>query len=66
MVQDAVEASRNVRRVNTIPASAPDLSMISETRFTAKPMLTHFTRASRADDALDNLAAILRDGIIRG
>ena len=29
-------------------------------------MLTHFTRASKSATALDNLAAILRDGIIRG
>lgn len=28
-------------------------------------MLTHFTRASRAESALDNLVAILRDGTIR-
>jgi hypothetical protein len=40
--------------------------MTAETRFAAAPMLTHFTRASRAGDALDNLAAILRDGIVRG
>ena len=29
-------------------------------------MLTHFTRASRAGDALDNLVEILRGGVIRG
>ncbi|HJU11313.1 MAG TPA: hypothetical protein VJ728_10570 [Candidatus Binataceae bacterium] len=29
-------------------------------------MLTHFTRRSTASDALDNLVAILRTGIVRG
>ncbi|HLK85034.1 MAG TPA: hypothetical protein VKT27_00885 [Candidatus Binataceae bacterium] len=29
-------------------------------------MLTHFTRAGKTASALDNLAAILRDGVIRG
>jgi hypothetical protein len=29
-------------------------------------MLTHFTRAARTSTALDNLAAILREGVIRG
>jgi hypothetical protein len=29
-------------------------------------MLSHFTRASRAGDAVDNLEAILREGVIRG
>lgn len=29
-------------------------------------LLAHFTRASRVSDALDNLATILRDGLIRG
>ena len=32
----------------------------------ATAMLTHFTRASRGADALDNLVAILRGGVIRG
>ncbi len=31
-----------------------------------KPMLAHFTRASRAADALDNLVAILRERVVRG
>jgi len=35
-------------------------------RFDSSGMLSHFTRASRAGDAVDNLAAILRDGVIRG
>lgn len=29
-------------------------------------MLTHFTRAGKTESALDNLVAILRDGVIRG
>jgi hypothetical protein len=29
-------------------------------------MLTHFTRAGKTSSALDNLVAILRDGVIRG
>ena len=29
-------------------------------------MLTHFTRASTSSTALDNLVAILRDGVLRG
>jgi hypothetical protein len=32
----------------------------------AAAVLTHFTRASRTGDALDNLTTILRDGCIRG
>jgi len=40
--------------------------MTIDPKFTAAPLLTHFTRASRTGDALDNLTAILRDGIIRG
>lgn len=32
----------------------------------AAAMLTHFTRASKTASALDNLVAILKDGIIRG
>ncbi|MGH7839354.1 MAG: hypothetical protein ACREQC_16220 [Candidatus Binataceae bacterium] len=32
----------------------------------AAAVLTHFTRASRAGDALDNLVTILRDGVIVG
>lgn len=32
----------------------------------AAAMLTHFTRASTGATALDNLVAILRDGVIRG
>jgi hypothetical protein len=32
----------------------------------ASAMLTHFTRASTAASAIDNLVAILRDGVIRG
>lgn len=32
----------------------------------AAPMLAHFTRRSEAGDALDNLAAILRSGVIAG
>ena len=35
-------------------------------RLTSAVMLTHFTRASRSGDALDNLVAILRAGMIRG
>jgi hypothetical protein len=42
------------------------VSMTNNPAFTAVPLLTHFTRASRSGDALDNLAAILRDGVIRG
>ncbi|HEV2171013.1 MAG TPA: hypothetical protein VGR40_08700 [Candidatus Binatus sp.] len=37
------------------PASIPTVAM-----------LTHFTRASTTTSALDNLAAILKDGVIRG
>lgn len=33
---------------------------------TSVAMLTHFTRASHTGDALDNLVAILRAGVIRG
>jgi hypothetical protein len=40
--------------------------MTAAPEFAAVPLLTHFTRASRGGDALDNLAAILRDGMIRG
>ena len=40
--------------------------MTTDPKFSSAPLLTHFTRASRAGDALDNLASILRDGIIRG
>ncbi|HEY2524103.1 MAG TPA: hypothetical protein VGI29_03525 [Candidatus Binataceae bacterium] len=32
----------------------------------AAAMLTHFTRAAKTSSALDNLVAILRDGVIRG
>ncbi|HVB82704.1 MAG TPA: hypothetical protein VNE82_22480 [Candidatus Binataceae bacterium] len=32
----------------------------------AAAMLTHFTRAAKTESALDNLVAILRDGVIRG
>ena len=35
-------------------------------RIPAVAMLTHFTRASTAATALDNLVAILSDGVIRG
>jgi len=35
-------------------------------RIPAVAMLTHFTRASTAATALDNLVAILTDGVIRG
>jgi len=35
-------------------------------RIPAVAMLTHFTRASAAASALDNLVAILKDGVIRG
>jgi hypothetical protein len=35
-------------------------------QFPAAAMLTHFTRASKTGDALDNLATILRKGMIRG
>ena len=37
-------------------------------RFKMPPgaMLTHFTRAAKTKSALDNLVAILRDGVIRG
>ena len=34
--------------------------------FPAAAMLTHFTRAAHTSSALDNLANILRDGVIRG
>jgi hypothetical protein len=34
--------------------------------FAALPMLTHFTRAAGTKSAIDNLDAILRDGVIRG
>jgi hypothetical protein len=34
--------------------------------FGSGAMLSHFTRASRLGDALDNLAAILREGVIHG
>jgi hypothetical protein len=34
--------------------------------FAATPLLTHFTRASEESSAIDNLAAILRAGVIRG
>jgi len=35
-------------------------------RIPAAAMLTHFTRASTNASALDNLVAILKDGVIRG
>src|SRR5690348_17874694 len=35
-------------------------------RLPAAAMLTHFTRAAHTCSALDNLAGILRDGVIRG
>jgi len=44
------------------PLGKPGLS----SGFDSSGMLSHFTRASRAGDALDNLAAILRQGVIRG
>src|SRR6202521_6099576 len=34
--------------------------------FAALPMLTHFTRAAGTNSAIDNLDAILREGVIRG
>ena len=37
------------------PASIPSVAM-----------LTHFTRASTSSSALDNLVAILKNGVIRG
>jgi hypothetical protein len=40
--------------------------MTVDSAFAKMPLLTHFTRASRSGDAMDNLTAILRDGIIRG
>jgi hypothetical protein len=35
-------------------------------QFAARPMLTHFSRATGVKSAIDNLEAILRDGMIRG
>src|SRR5271170_6523803 len=35
-------------------------------KFESSGMLSHFTRASRAGDAVDNLETILREGMIRG
>ncbi|HUY18698.1 MAG TPA: hypothetical protein VMV15_05685 [Candidatus Binataceae bacterium] len=38
----------------------------SATRLPSAPMLTHFTRASRAGTALDNLVTILNERAVRG
>jgi hypothetical protein len=40
--------------------------MALPSRLPPTPLLTHFTRASRDGDALDNLTTILRNGVIRG
>ena len=42
------------------------VSMTNNPAFTAVPLLTHFTRASRSGDALDNLRRDFARGVIRG
>ena len=44
----------------------PEIAQRTARALAATPMLTHFTRASERASAIDNLAAILRDGVIRG
>jgi hypothetical protein len=54
------------RPKSTAPRNAEMRTDDGTRAFAALAMLTHFTRAAGTKSAIDNLDAILRDGVIRG